>query len=136
MSGKSVVIPVAVRWSDQDLNGHVNNAVIVTLVEEARVKWRLAAVAAGGLDRDFVGLVAHITLDFRHPVLFGPDLLVTVSVHSVGARSYTLRFVAHQGQQLVFEASTVTVAMGADGRSRALKEHERAHLHSWLIDEN
>lgn len=27
-----------VRWSDQDLNGHVNNAQAVTLMEEARIR--------------------------------------------------------------------------------------------------
>lgn len=26
-----------VRWSDQDVNGHVNNARVVTLLEELRI---------------------------------------------------------------------------------------------------
>src|SRR5699024_7156615 len=28
-----------VRWSDQDMLGHVNNARLITLVEECRVRW-------------------------------------------------------------------------------------------------
>lgn len=30
--------PITIRWSDQDINGHVNNARALTLVEEARIK--------------------------------------------------------------------------------------------------
>ena len=31
---------VSPRWADQDLNGHVNHAAVVTLMEEARILWR------------------------------------------------------------------------------------------------
>ncbi len=131
MSGKTVSIPVAVRWSDQDPNGHVNNAQIVTLIEEARVKWRLAAIAEGGLEPNFVALVANINLDYRRPVHFGPELVVAVGVRAVGARSYTLHFSAHQSGDQVFEATTVMVAMGADKLPRELHAYERAFLLDW-----
>jgi acyl-CoA thioester hydrolase len=131
MSGKTATIPVAVRWSDQDPNGHVNNAQVVTLIEEARVQWRLAAVAEGSLDPHFVALVANINLDYRRPVFFGPELAVTVGVRAVGTRSYTLHFAAHQSETLVFEATTVMVVIGTDERSRELYDYERAFLQSW-----
>jgi acyl-CoA thioester hydrolase len=131
MSGRTVAIPVAVRWSDQDSNGHVNNARIVTLIEEARVQWRMGAIAEGSLDPHFVGLVANINLDYRRPVHFGAELVVTVGVHAVGSRSYTLSYAARQADRLVFEATTVMVAMGADKRPRALHDGERAFLLSW-----
>jgi acyl-CoA thioester hydrolase len=128
MSGSIVGIPVAVRWSDQDPNGHVNNATVVTLIEEARVQWRLEAVATGGLDPKFVALVANINLDYRHPVLFGPELRVAVSVASVGSRSYTLKYSARQSETLVFEATTVMVALGDDKRPRTLHDYEKEFL--------
>lgn len=31
-------VPLELRWSDQDANHHVNNATIVTLLEEVRVR--------------------------------------------------------------------------------------------------
>lgn len=31
-------IPIELRWSDQDLLGHVNNAKLMTLAEEARIR--------------------------------------------------------------------------------------------------
>jgi acyl-CoA thioester hydrolase len=136
MSGTTVDIPVAVRWSDQDRNGHVNNAVTVTLIEEARVQWRLKCVAQGGLAPDFVALVANLTLDYRQPVNFGPQLDVTVGVNAVGARSYTLSFAGHQEGTLVFEATTVMVAVGPNGKSRVLDDYERDFLLSWQSGEN
>ena len=39
-----LAVPVTVRWSDLDAYGHVNNASLLTLLEEARV----AAFWAGG----------------------------------------------------------------------------------------
>jgi acyl-CoA thioester hydrolase len=135
MNGRRADVSVAVRWSDQDPNGHVNNAQVVTLIEEARVQWRLDAIAEGGLDPNFVALVANINLNYRRPVLFGPELVITVGVHSVGSRSYTLEYVAHQEQRLVFEASTVMVAMGPDG-PRALQAYENDFLQSWRVSEN
>ncbi len=136
MSGKTADIPVAVRWSDQDPNGHVNNAVIVTLIEEARVQWRLTSISEGGLDPEFVALVANITLDYRRPVVFGAELVVTISVSTVGTRSYTLAYAARQAQRLVFEATTVMVAVGPDGQPRELLDYERAFLRDWQIREN
>lgn len=35
-------ITLALRWSDQDANGHLNNARIVTLMEESRVRFTRA----------------------------------------------------------------------------------------------
>jgi acyl-CoA thioesterase FadM len=51
-----------VRWSDQDMLGHVNNARLITLVEECRVRWmneiRAGHITGGGL------LVARQTIDY------------------------------------------------------------------------
>src|SRR5699024_10302087 len=61
-----------VRWSDQDLLGHVNNARMITLIEECRVRWmheiRAGHITGGGL------LVARQTIDYLVPVMYGPAL--------------------------------------------------------------
>ncbi len=67
-----VSIPISLRWSDQDPNGHVNNAAIVTLLEEARVRWRLAAIAEGGMEASAVAfVVVRLELDYLRSVVFG-----------------------------------------------------------------
>ena len=71
-----------VRWSDQDLLGHVNNARMITLIEECRVRWmhelRAGHITGGGL------LVARQTIDYLVPVMYGPELKMTVTVKKLG----------------------------------------------------
>lgn len=124
-------VALQLRWSDQDLNGHVNNARIVTLMEESRVLWtRSLAVnpaAAGGV------VVASLTVDYRRQVDYGPELTVRVAVERVGTKSFTVRHVGVQSGEVAFEGSSVMVAMEAGGRSsRALTEEERAVLREHL----
>src|SRR5690606_6671130 len=47
---RTFTITVPIRWSDLDLNGHVNHARIATLLEESRLAWRRSAVANDGID--------------------------------------------------------------------------------------
>jgi acyl-CoA thioester hydrolase len=124
-----VTIPIALRWSDQDPNGHVNNAAVVTLLEEARVRWRLAAIAEGGIDASAVAfVVVRLELDYLKSVVFGRDLTVDVGVEAVGTRSLTLTFTGNQDGTVVFRATTVVVVPGLGGRARPLTDAERAYL--------
>ena len=40
-------VPIALRWADLDAYGHVNNAVMLRLLEEARIQVFWADSAAG-----------------------------------------------------------------------------------------
>ena len=118
-----------VRWSDQDLYGHVNNARIVTLAEEARVRFGVET----GPDRteQEARVVARQTVDYHAPVHYGPELTLKVGVLRVGGSSYTLRQQGHQNGRAVFTVDTVMVALGEDHRARKLTDSEREHLEEW-----
>lgn len=127
-----VVVPL--RWSDQDRNGHVNNALIVTLLEESRVKWRLAGIAEGGLDASMTALiVASLTVNFRKPVVYGSDVTVEIGIAAIGGRSVTLHHVGRQFDAVVFDATSVVAITGVDG-TRPLADSERRYLAGWLAD--
>lgn len=117
------------RWSDQDLYGHVNNARIVTLAEEARVRFGVET----GPDRteQEARVVARQTVDYHAPVHYGPELTLKVGVLRVGGSSYTLRQQGHQNGRAVFTVDTVMVALGEDHRARKLTDSEREHLEEW-----
>ena len=123
-------MPLELRWSDMDLYGHVNNAKIVTLAEEARVRF---ADQTGGEDQDRESrrVVARQTVDYHAQVHYGPALTLRVGVVRVGGSSYTLRQQGHQGGRAVFTVDTVMVMLGADHRARPLTDQEREHLQSW-----
>lgn len=125
-------LAVPLRWSDQDRNGHVNNARIVTLLEESRVYWRLAAIEEGGLDPSLGALiVASLTVNYRRPVVLGPEVTVEVGVDSIGTRSLKLRHTGYQSGAVAFDATSVVVFSGAGG-PRPIADNERRWLTTWL----
>ena len=127
-----VVVPI--RWSDLDLNGHVNHARIATLLEEARLAWRRSAVANDGLASFEQGqLVASLTLDYRRSVECGPDFEVGITIGRVGTKSYQMIFVARQGGHVVVDAHTTMVVTDAAGASRALTQAERHYLARFAV---
>ncbi|SFV23405.1 acyl-CoA thioesterase [Micrococcus terreus] len=127
--------PLELRWSDQDLYGHVNNARIVTLAEEARVRFALETAGREDDGRREARVVARQTVDYHAPVHYGPELTMHVGVVRVGTSSYTLRQQGHQDGRAVFTVDTVMVVLGEDHRARPLTDAERAHLQEWTWPE-
>src|SRR5690606_40496712 len=67
---------VPLRWSDMDVYGHVNNARILTLYEEARVALFFNGARRKGLTSFEEGIViARHEVDYLRPVDYraGPD---------------------------------------------------------------
>jgi acyl-CoA thioester hydrolase len=123
---------VFVRWSDQDINGHVNNARVATLLEEARIQWRRQAVSAAAAAQTTT-LVASLTLHYRRPIEFGQDVDVDIWVVRIGTRSYTMGYAGYQDGNLVLDASTVMVSLDdATGRTRPLDATEKDYLERYL----
>jgi acyl-CoA thioester hydrolase len=54
---------IEIRWRDVDAYGHVNNAVFLTYLEEARDEWLERALGADGNAWDYV--LARVAVDFR-----------------------------------------------------------------------
>ena len=118
-------IIVALRWSDQDANGHLNNARIVTLMEEAHVRWTRAqpefASFRGGV------VVASLNIDYLAQADYRPEMVIAVGIERVGTKSFTVRHVGYQGDTAVFDGRTVIVPRAEDGKaSRPLTAAARA----------
>ncbi|WP_162459623.1 acyl-CoA thioesterase [Kocuria sediminis] len=127
------VLPV--RWSDQDLNRHVNNARVVTLIEEAR----LSAVAAwlgedGVPDPARPRVVVSLSLDYLRPIDHGPELTAHVWVAGLGRSSYTVAYELRQHGRAAARARTVLVQTDpATGRSVPLPEGVRSVLAGLVV---
>lgn len=101
---------VEVSFRDLDVLGHVNNAVYLTYLETARIKF-LHEV----LDLQAVGqlplILAEATVSYRAPAFFGELLTVGVGVARFGGKSFEMRYRIDGGDgRLVAEARTVLVA--------------------------
>ncbi len=121
-----------VRWSDQDLLGHVNNARIITLIEDGRIKWlhkMRIRLTGGGL------LVARQEIDYLRPVMYGPELKLTVSVARIGTSSFTVNTRGDQNGRQVFDSNVVLVNIDRQTQHPApLQDVARSFLEEYVPD--
>lgn len=118
---------IVIRWRDMDGYGHVNNAVYLTYLEEARDEWLGALLAGGGLDY----VVARAEIDFRRE-LRQSDGEITVRARLVRLGTASIRtreeIVSRDGR-VAAEAQVVLVMRDRTTcRSRPLTPAERAAL--------
>ncbi|MDN5824440.1 MULTISPECIES: acyl-CoA thioesterase [Arthrobacter] len=128
----STDVTIALRWSDQDANGHLNHARIVTLMEEARVRW---IRTEDGFARLLMGVVvASMTVDYLAQAEYIPSMTIGLGIERIGTKSFTLRHTGVQDGTTVFVGTTVIVPLAADGAaSRALTDDEREALGRHLV---
>jgi len=131
-----------VRFRDCDPMGHVNNAVYLTYLEQARFShWRAAGLArhtmssapaadAGG-PADVPGvIVARVEIDYRRAAKHGDRLRIALGVAAIGRTSFTYEYEIHDGAgALVATARTVIVRFDyAAGKPVPISEELKAAL--------
>jgi acyl-CoA thioester hydrolase len=128
------VTDVRVRWSDLDAFGHVNNARILTLLEEARVDWLFVEAGRSGADRLVQGVVvARMDIEYLRQIGFGPPVHVSMGVATLGAASFTVDYQVSVERELAVTASTQLVPVDPETfRPRRLDPAERAFLQPYL----
>ena len=110
-----------VRFRDCDAMGHVNNAVYLTYLEQARFShWRATglatmtlatASAGGGAPGDVPGVIlARVEIDYRRPAKYGDRLRIDVGIATIGSTSFTYEYeIVDAAGELVAAAKTVIV---------------------------
>jgi acyl-CoA thioester hydrolase len=97
-----------VRFRDLDAFGHVNNAVYLTYLEEARN----ALLAHLGLARgvaEITMILARVEIDFRAQANVGDELEIGVRPSRFGTKSFDLEYELRAGDRVVAHAKTVLV---------------------------
>lgn len=94
------------RWSDLDAQGHVNNAVVVDYLQEARVHFLRSGPASQLLD-DGVVVVGH-QVEYRKAIDYADDgVEIELGVASLGAAKLEIGYEIRQGGDLCVRARTV-----------------------------
>jgi acyl-CoA thioester hydrolase len=124
---------VALRWSDMDAFGHVNNNRYLVLLEEARVALMFTAAEAAGLPGFREGVVvARHEADFLLPVTVPAEVRVELWVEKLGNASFTFAYELFADDKLALRAKSVMVPYDtAEERPRRLTGPERAFLSRW-----
>jgi acyl-CoA thioester hydrolase len=126
-----VEVRIRVRWADMDAYSHVNNAVYLNYLEEARDQ--LMTELFGDEAYDFV--IAHVGIDFRDEVTQDDgEVVVSSEVTGYGTSSVRTReLVRKTDGTLAAEGECVLVPRDAETRgSRRLTDDERARLDAAL----
>ncbi|MFB6982845.1 acyl-CoA thioesterase [Streptomyces scopuliridis] len=126
------------RWSDMDAFGHVNNAVFISYLEEARIDF-MFRLAPGDGSPSFSGgsVVARHEIDYKRPLVHRHEPVTIESwVTKINAASLTIAYEIKDEGQVYVRASTVVVPYDlAAGRPRRITEEERMYLLKYLDDD-
>lgn len=116
---------IRIRWRDVDAYGHVNNAVYLTYLEEARDAWVHEVL---GPEANFV--IARIAIDYRRELsLEDREVVVRCRGDGYGTSSVRTAEEILVGDETAASARSVIVAHDAVARaSRPLTDAERAVL--------
>ena len=124
---------IQLRWRDMDAYGHVNNAVYLNFLEEARDAWAQQVLGSTTDVWDFV--LARVAIDFRSELKQDDgEVVVRCGLARIGRSSLgTREEVRKTDGTLSAEAQSVIVPRDpATGSSRPLTEKELAVLEKEL----
>ncbi len=133
-------VDVTVRWSDQDAYGHVNHAVVVTLLEDARTALLFDEATQHGVAAFEAGLlVGALEVRYRRPIPWSRHgVRVQMWVHELRAASFRVGYRLLLGDDTgkpAVEASTQLVPYDlATTRPRRLSPEEKAFLQRYLAE--
>jgi acyl-CoA thioester hydrolase len=83
------VVGATTRWSDNDMYGHLNNAVYYELFDSALNSWLIAEAGVEVLTLPQVGVVAESGCRFLRELAYPQPLEVAVRVERLGRTSIT-----------------------------------------------
>lgn len=132
MDGYRFVMRRDVEFRDVDVAEHVNNAVYLTYLETARIRY-LVDVLGPGFAYQLSLILAHISVDFRSPARFPEALEIGTCVTRVGNKSFDMQHeIRSCDGRLVLEASSVLVAYDYEANApMAVPEDWRARLDAY-----
>jgi acyl-CoA thioester hydrolase len=119
-----------VRFRDLDALGHVNNAVYLSYLEQARVLYfqRLNLRSDG----EPLTLLARNEIDYLRPVLLGEELEVFVRVARIGTKSLRFECEIHAAGELAARAASVLVWYDFENsRSVAVPDEARRKIEAF-----
>ncbi|WP_116211862.1 acyl-CoA thioesterase [Streptomyces olivoreticuli] len=126
------------RWSDMDAFGHVNNAVFIRYLEEARIDF-MFRLAPGEGSASFTGgsVVARHEIDYLRPLVHRhAPVTIETWVTKLGAASLTVAYEVKDEDRVYVKATTVVVPYDfQEGRPRRITAEERAFLEEYRDDD-
>jgi acyl-CoA thioester hydrolase len=124
----------ALRWSDLDAYGHVNNARFLTLYEEARVALMFVGARQAGVTSLEDGIVvSRHEVDYLRPVDYGDPVRIELWIEELRNAHFTVAYELYDGELIASRARSVMVPYDlVKRRPRRLSPAEHDFLKPWL----
>ncbi len=134
MEGFCYVVSIEVRFRDLDVFGHVNNAVIFTYLETARIRYfvdlGLRSPHAGRNDVAFI--LAHTNNNFRKPIFYRQAVEIGTRVTEIKRSSIKLEHRIEVDGELAADGYSILVYYDyANNRSLAVPPEMRAKIETF-----
>lgn len=124
------VTEVPVRFRDIDPMDHVNNALYVTYVEQARAEYYEDVIGLTLGEADTV--LAHLEVDYVEPIELGDVVEVRMRTEELGTSSIPMTYELRVDGDVVATADTVQVAFDRDsGEPVPVPEEWRERIESF-----
>ncbi len=133
----AIEVPIQIRWDDIDGYGHVNNASMLTLLEEVRIAvfWRGygldTPVSSFGADGTSATFIARQEIEYLQSVeLADEPTPISMWVSKIGGASVNVDYtIPAEDGSVAVKARTVVVFVDAEThRPRKITDDERAVL--------
>lgn len=126
----TVAVDVQVRFSDTDGMRHVNNAVFLSYLEFARMKyWKKLTGISDFSEVDFI--LARVELDYRSPILPGETVVVKLRIDRIGGSSFDFKYRLEEktSSRLLAEGRTVQACYDYEkGKVKRMDKNIRAKI--------
>jgi acyl-CoA thioester hydrolase len=129
-------IEIEVAFRDLDAMGHVNNAVYLSYLESARIKYVIDLLGLKDLP-DMPIILGEVTISFRSPALFRERLTIGSGVTRFGNKSFDMAHQIHAGDGRLIATSKTVLVMFDYSADRTIavpdsfKERVRAFQDGW-----
>ena len=122
---------IDLRYSDLDVNRHLNNVALIDILQEARGRYhrKSGMVKASAA---FTLMVANLSVQFLGEGFYGSPVICHTGLRALGRTSQTVAQLALQGEKPIAYAETVMVTM-IDGKSAPHPPDYREQMTPWLI---
>ncbi|MER6284052.1 acyl-CoA thioesterase [Streptomyces sviceus] len=121
------------RWSDMDAYGHVNNAVFIRYLEEARIDFLFRP------EKDFKqgSVVARHEIDYKRQLVHRHHPVdIELWITEIRAASFTITYEVRDDDLVYVRASTVVVPFDFEAqRPRRITAEEREFLEGYRDDD-
>lgn len=117
-------LKIQVRFRDCDSLGHVNNAVYLSFLEQARIHYFEPFL---GKDFSYATdgfLLARNEIDYKLPILLNDEVQVELWVSRIGNRSFDLRYKIFNREKVFSEAKSILVAFNTQ-KNKAIEIHPK-----------